>query len=131
MVTAITTQGHAFRMLTSTGRTAHLAHAAVRTASARTTFLALTGGTYRSYSKGLRPRGPGPIPLGSPKDQAEFEQLVKDAAATPATSHPDAKTPVPDEFVGDTNPSTGEVGGPKREPVRFGDWSFKGRVTDF
>ncbi|KAG0035477.1 putative mitochondrial protein, conserved [Podila clonocystis] len=85
----------------------------------------------RAYSRGLRPRGPGPLPLGSAADQAEFEQLVKDAAATPATNHPDAKTPVPDEFQGDTNPSTGEIGGPKREPVRFGDWSFKGRVTDF
>ncbi|KAG0297238.1 putative mitochondrial protein, conserved [Linnemannia gamsii] len=97
-----------------------------------TTFaVATTTITARAYSKGLRPRGPGPIPLESAKDQAEFEQLVKNAASTPATSHPDAKTPVPDEFQGDTNPTTGEVGGPKREPVRFGDWSFKGRVTDF
>lgn len=118
-------------MISTTGAFTHVARAASRTASTRTTLLAVTGGAYRSYSKGLRPRGPGPIPLGSREDQAEFEQLVKDAAATPATSHPDAKTPVPDEFVGDTNPSTGEVGGPKREPVRFGDWSFKGRVTDF
>ncbi|KAF8976299.1 putative mitochondrial protein, conserved [Entomortierella lignicola] len=87
---------------------------------------------HRSYSsKGLRPRGPAPIPLGDPKDQAEFERLIKNAESQPATSHPDAKTPVPDEFEGDTNPTTGEVGGPKREPVRFGDWSFKGRVTDF
>ncbi|KAF9913500.1 putative mitochondrial protein, conserved [Lobosporangium transversale] len=87
----------------------------------------------RSYStnKGLRPKGPGPIPLGSAKDQAEFEQLIKQAESGPATNHPDAKTPVPEEFEGDTNPQTGEVGGPKREPVRFGDWSFKGRVTDF
>ncbi|KAG0204806.1 putative mitochondrial protein, conserved [Mortierella sp. GBA30] len=97
----------------------------------RTAVAAVTGSIYRSYSKGLRPRGPGPLPLESAKDQAEFEQLVKDAASSPATSHPDAKTPVPNEFEGDTNPSTGEVGGPKREPVRFGDWSFKGRVTDF
>ncbi|KAK3822164.1 MAG: hypothetical protein JOS17DRAFT_753970 [Linnemannia elongata] len=92
---------------------------------------ATTAITTRAYSKGLRPRGPGPIPLESAKDQAEFEQLVKNAASAPATSHPDAQTPVPDEFQGDTNPTTGEVGGPKREPVRFGDWSFKGRVTDF
>jgi hypothetical protein len=86
----------------------------------------------RSYSaKGLRPRGPAPIPLESAEDQAEFEQLVKNAHSAPATNHPDAGTPVPEEFQGDTNPTTGEVGGPKREPVRFGDWSFKGRVTDF
>ena len=40
------------------------------------------------------------------------------------------------EFEGDVNPVTGEQGGPKREPVgRWGeddgDWSFKGRVSDF
>ena len=37
---------------------------------------------------------------------------------------------------GDINPATGERGGPKREPVQRwieeeGDWSFKGRVSDF
>ena len=31
-----------------------------------------------------------------------------------------------------TNPNTGEVGGPKGpEPTRYGDWERKGRVTDF
>ncbi|KKA29680.1 hypothetical protein TD95_001349 [Thielaviopsis punctulata] len=38
------------------------------------------------------------------------------------------------EFEGDTNPKTGEVGGPKNEPLRWGgnsDWSFNGRATDF
>jgi hypothetical protein len=38
------------------------------------------------------------------------------------------------EFEGDTNPKTGEVGGPKVEPLRWGDkgdWSYNGRVTDF
>ncbi|KAK3936791.1 hypothetical protein QBC46DRAFT_23637 [Diplogelasinospora grovesii] len=40
----------------------------------------------------------------------------------------------PPEFEGDKNPKTGEVGGPKNEPLRWGargDWSFNGRVTDF
>ncbi|CAK7226046.1 hypothetical protein SCUCBS95973_006071 [Sporothrix curviconia] len=40
----------------------------------------------------------------------------------------------PPEFDGDRNPKTGEVGGPKNEPLRWGssgDWSFNGRVTDF
>ncbi|KAH7627221.1 hypothetical protein B0T09DRAFT_271156 [Sordaria sp. MPI-SDFR-AT-0083] len=40
----------------------------------------------------------------------------------------------PPEFEGDVNPKTGEVGGPKNEPLRWGaggDWSFNGRVTDF
>ena len=38
------------------------------------------------------------------------------------------------EFQGDVNPRTGEVGGPKNEPLRWGgdgDWSYNGRVTDF
>lgn len=40
----------------------------------------------------------------------------------------------PPEFDGDKNPKTGEVGGPKNEPLRWGgdgDWSYNGRVTDF
>lgn len=50
--------------------------------------------------------------------------------------HPDAPVPLAAEFDGDVNPATGERGGPKREPVRRwirdeGDWSFKGRVSDF
>lgn len=40
----------------------------------------------------------------------------------------------PPEFDGERNPKTGEVGGPKTEPLRWGsagDWSYNGRVTDF
>ncbi|KAI5920907.1 hypothetical protein F4810DRAFT_396288 [Camillea tinctor] len=40
----------------------------------------------------------------------------------------------PPEFEGEVNPRTGEVGGPKNEPLRWGaqgDYSFNGRVTDF
>lgn len=40
----------------------------------------------------------------------------------------------PPEFEGDVNPKTGEVGGPKNEPLRWGaggDYSYNGRVTDF
>ena len=91
---------------------------------------------------------PSPPPL-PPKEQREFEELVR-AAAMPAASsasdgaaaaqarvekgdelHPDARRTPPPEFEGDTNPVTGEVGGPKREPIRHGDWSFGGRASDF
>lgn len=94
---------------------------------------------------------PGPPPL-PPKEQQEFEELVR-AAQTPAAStntavaseaaalqariakgeelHPDARRPLEPEFEGDTNPITGEVGGPKREPLRHGDWSYGGRASDF
>jgi Protein of unknown function (DUF1674) len=50
--------------------------------------------------------------------------------------HPDIRRGAQDEFEGEVNPKTGEVGGPKREPQRWGtgegkDWSYNGRVTDF
>ncbi len=51
--------------------------------------------------------------------------------------HPDARKPVKPAFEGEVNPVTGEQGGPKQEPVKQwgteddGDWSFKGRVSDF
>jgi hypothetical protein len=48
--------------------------------------------------------------------------------------HPHVRRGTLPEFEGDTNPTTGEVGGPKNEPLRWGavgDWSYNGRVTDF
>jgi hypothetical protein len=51
--------------------------------------------------------------------------------------HPDVRRGAKPEFEGDRNPVTGEVGGPKNEPLRWGstgargDWSYNGRVTDF
>jgi hypothetical protein len=87
---------------------------------------------------------PSPPPL-SQKDQKEFEELVR-KAQTPLASalsaeadlalHPDALRPLAPEFEGDVNPLTGEQGGPKREPVHRwredeGDWSYKGKVSDF
>lgn len=48
--------------------------------------------------------------------------------------HPDVRKGARPEFEGERNPKTGEVGGPKNEPLRWGgevDWSYNGRVTDF
>ncbi|KAG9231285.1 hypothetical protein BJ875DRAFT_469950 [Amylocarpus encephaloides] len=51
--------------------------------------------------------------------------------------HPDIRRGAKPEFDGERNPKTGEVGGPKNEPLRWGstadrgDWSYNGRVTDF
>ena len=48
--------------------------------------------------------------------------------------HPDIRRGTQPEFEGERNPKTGEVGGPKNEPLRWGggvDWSYNGRVTDF
>ncbi|KAJ6586990.1 hypothetical protein DFH09DRAFT_1142199 [Mycena vulgaris] len=83
---------------------------------------------------------PAPIPL--PREQQREFELLQRAAQTPLASdipdslqlHPDAREPLKPEFEGDINPTTGEEGGPKREPVgrwAEGDWSFKGRVSDF
>lgn len=41
------------------------------------------------------------------------------------------KEPLP-AWPDNTNPNTGEIGGPKGpEPTRYGDWERKGRVSDF
>ena len=48
--------------------------------------------------------------------------------------HPDVRRGTQPEFEGERNPKTGEVGGPKNDPLRWGggvDWSYNGRVTDF
>ncbi|KAF2966015.1 hypothetical protein GQX73_g7538 [Xylaria multiplex] len=107
--------------------------------------------------------GPSP-PRLPPDEQAEFERLQRTAntqegfnatsspdfssstttaaspETNPANASVDAAQPVPlrkgapPEFEGDVNPRTGEVGGPKNEPLRWGaggDYSFNGRVTDF
>ncbi len=81
---------------------------------------------------------------------AEAEQAATEAAAKEMAA-PTTTTPTPasalngnpiegvwrgaaPEFDGERNPKTGEVGGPKNEPLRWGsagDWSYNGRVTDF
>lgn len=114
----------------------------------------ITTTVHRTYSSSFRPQ-PGPPKLPA-EQQAEFERLQRDASvsqafqpgADTASSDAAAKTAeAPEEevnqgifrgakpeFKGDTNPKTGEVGGPKNEPLRWGgqgDWSYNGRVTDF
>lgn len=95
---------------------------------------------------------PGPSPPRLPAEQqAEFERLQKlshgafsqplnpESGDTPEIDttpgemlHPNIRRGAPPEFEGDVNPKTGEVGGPKNDPLRWkGDWSYNGRVTDF
>lgn len=46
--------------------------------------------------------------------------------------HPSQEKEPLEAFPENTNPITGEVGGPKGpEPTRYGDWERKGRVSDF
>ncbi|KAK9468018.1 fmp21p [Lipomyces arxii] len=105
---------------------------------------------FARYSDLMKTR-PGPPRLPQ-EEQDEFDRLVQNANegvfSTPDQhDQPDAieqQTPpliekttlasvtrtIP-EFQGDVNPKTGEVGGPKQDPLRHGDYSFNGRVTDF
>ncbi|KAE9390658.1 hypothetical protein BT96DRAFT_925767 [Gymnopus androsaceus JB14] len=83
---------------------------------------------------------PSPPPL--PRElQSEFEELQKKSESLPnpaLSTAPLPETPVKMEGDITVNTITGERGGPKIEPVgkkyredSEGDWSFKGRVSDF
>lgn len=102
-------------------------------------------------------RTPGPPRLPK-EDQEEFERLQKIAQSQDAIDEynrklendptkeslkssiltkndigsfsPEFSKTIP-EFEGERNPVTGEIGGPKQDPLRHGDYSFNGRVTDF
>jgi len=73
------------------------------------------------------------------KEETTEETLNAKVAATGKGEelHPDVRRGAKPEFEGERNPKTGEVGGPKNEPLRWGstgergDWSYNGRVTDF
>ena len=67
------------------------------------------------------------------KAEQELNARVK-ASGRGEELHPDVRRGALPEFEGERNPKTGEVGGPKNEPLRWGggvDWSYNGRVTDF
>jgi len=70
----------------------------------------------------------------SPQSEETSRQYRIEAEGEGEELHPHIRRGAPPEFEGDTNPKTGEVGGPKNEPLRWGatgDWSYNGRVTDF
>jgi hypothetical protein len=76
----------------------------------------------------------------SAQSAATDPQTQSQSRDSPFVAEIDLETPAPlrkgapPEFEGDVNPRTGEVGGPKNEPLRWGargDYSFNGRVTDF
>ena len=77
-----------------------------------------------------------------PSDTRDMLEQLRAKASLPAKGdgeelHPNIRRGAPPEFEGEKNPKTGEVGGPKNEPLRWGstanagDWSYNGRVTDF
>ncbi|CRG88932.1 hypothetical protein PISL3812_05967 [Talaromyces islandicus] len=70
----------------------------------------------------------------SPDFQPEDAAQRASSSSDPEELHPHIREGVKPEFEGEKNPKTGEVGGPKNEPLRWGhqgDWSYNGRVTDF
>lgn len=91
-----------------------------------------------------QPRTPDPTPTTvqpsrpqinqSPQTKDEGVKATVNASGKGEELHPNIRRGAPPEFDGETNPKTGEVGGPKNEPLRWGhggDWSYNGRVTDF
>lgn len=96
--------------------------------------------TQLQYSRRYINVRPGPPPLPA-AEQKEFEELVKQTMTPMASTsadgeektefHPDIRRGPPPEFKGDRNPKTGENGGPKTEPVKWNEWSYGGRATDF
>ncbi|RDW82357.1 putative FMP21 [Coleophoma cylindrospora] len=76
-------------------------------------------------------------PASTPVQQEEVLEARVAATGKGEELHPDIRRGAKPEFEGDINPKTGEVGGPKNEPLRWGstensgDWSYNGRVTDF
>ena len=79
------------------------------------------------------PHAEDTAPSSADKDIAAINARVQ-ATGDGEELHPDVRRGVKPEFEGDRNPKTGEIGGPKNEPLRWGgdvDWSYNGRVTDF
>src|ERR1044072_1628932 len=73
----------------------------------------------RSYSTPPFKSRPAPVPLADPKEQKEFEELVRknqesfNAQMEELSTHPDLQKKQSSQFEGDKNPETGEIGGPK------------------
>jgi hypothetical protein len=60
------------------------------------------------------------------------EQEVDDDAAGDNMSHDEIRLKPKPEFDGEINPRTGEVGGPKNDPLGYEkEWTYGGRATDF
>ncbi|KAJ5223851.1 Protein of unknown function DUF1674 [Penicillium chermesinum] len=135
-------------------RSAHLPSAARNCAALRSLSTTAVRCNSPNDRKPTFPFATGPAPPRLDKEEQEiFEKLQQSSAgafSTPKVNqvdqaeikvngdgeelHPDAPKGLKPEFDGEKNPKTGEIGGPKNEPLRWGssgDWSYGGRVTDF
>jgi hypothetical protein len=83
-------------------------------------------------------------PSTRPTDELQFNRPAGSSApasqgkssSAPSISasdiHPNARKPPTPDFEGEENPHTGEVGGPKKEPLQWErEWTYGGRATDF
>lgn len=93
-----------------------------------------------SHSPQRQPPQINQSPHAEPESEPSTEQKIEninakvEARGSGQELHPDVRRGARPEFEGDKNPKTGEIGGPKNEPLRWGggvDWSYNGRVTDF
>jgi Protein of unknown function (DUF1674) len=67
------------------------------------------------------------------KFKEQFDKIIE-ARGKGEELHPNVRLGGQPEFEGEKNPKTGEVGGPKNEPLRWGaagEWTYNGRTTDF
>jgi hypothetical protein len=65
--------------------------------------------------------------------QEDYKKIIE-ARGQGEELHPNVRRGAEPEFEGEVNPKTGEVGGPRNEPLRWGaagEWSYNGRTTDF
>jgi hypothetical protein len=97
--------------------------------------------TTTNYASANNVRPTPPAPPRLPKEeQEEYERLLKESTGPFQESstiteqdqqHKDLRKGAKPEFEGERNPATGEVGGPKNDPLRHREWTYNGRATDF
>jgi len=88
----------------------------------------------QNFSKPLTSAPKIPTQDGSMGKMDFVSNLREEDLLLENTVHPDARTKPSPDFEGDTNPLTGEKGGPKKEPLSWGaqgEWTYGGRATDF
>ncbi|WFC95507.1 hypothetical protein MBRA1_002155 [Malassezia brasiliensis] len=74
------------------------------------------------------PRAPMPASPAGRVDKSSF--VTEDEEGNPVNMHPDALHGPGEDFEGDTNPETGEIGGPKKDPLRWkSEWAFGGLLS--
>ncbi|XP_021360503.1 succinate dehydrogenase assembly factor 4, mitochondrial-like [Mizuhopecten yessoensis] len=77
---------------------------------------------YSDEKKSHRKKGKTPAGKFDDKWETEVEETVS----------PYVEQEPLERFPDNTNPTTGEIGGPRGpEPTRYGDWERKGRCSDF